>query len=237
MTPHLRSQSKNGSAEHQPADVIRAVVIDDHPAIHEALADAMRADAGIVFLGACFSASEALSLIESLQPDVAVVDISLNEGHGIDLVTQIRALYPKVQIVVFTMYDESAYAERAIRAGAMGYVTKSAPTRNILEAIRHAATGQIYLSHRMASLIVTRMVKGELSEESSLRIEALTDRELAVFQMLGEGSTIHEIAERLGLVRKTIEAYRRRAKEKLEIDTIPELLHQAAVWTSGHIQK
>lgn len=177
-------------------------------------------------------ADEAFSQIEEIRPDVAIVDISLVDGHGLDLVQNVQAQFPDVRIMVYSMYEEVVYAERAIRAGASGYLMKSAPTEKLIEAIRSVNDGEVFLSRRMSSRILNKVARGETSE-ASFPIDALTDRELAVFQMLGEGYGVEEIQDRLNLARKTVETYRRRAKEKLDVDTVSELLQYALQWTSG----
>lgn len=133
-------------------------------------------------------------------------------------------------MMVFSMYDEHVYAERAIRAGASGYLMKSEPTKAILEAIRAVNDGEIYLSRKMSSQILNKVATGRTSEPS-FAIDELTDREMAVFQMLGEGYSVEDIEDRLNLSRKTIETYRRRAKEKLGFETVSELLRYAVQWT------
>jgi DNA-binding NarL/FixJ family response regulator len=135
-------------------------------------------------------------------------------------------------MIVFSMYDENVYAERAIRAGAAGYLMKSEPTKNIIEAIRSAYEGEVYLSRKMSSRILNKVAMGRTAEPS-FAIDELTDREMAVFQMLGQGYSVQEIQDRLSLSRKTIETYRRRAKEKLGFDTVSELLQYAVQWTYG----
>jgi DNA-binding NarL/FixJ family response regulator len=135
-------------------------------------------------------------------------------------------------MVVFSMYDEDVYAERAIRAGASGYLMKSEPTENIVEAVRSAHEGEVYLSRKMSSRILNKVAMGQ-SSEPCFAIDELTDREMAVFQMLGQGYSVQEIQDRLSLSRKTIETYRRRAKEKLGYDTVSELLQYAVQWTYG----
>lgn len=216
------------------ADTIRVVIVDDHPAIREALADTLANKMDMEFVGEAESAGDALTLIGRVKPDVAVVDISLRDAHGLDLVQNIRIQYPDVQIIVFSMYDESAYAERAIRAGALGYVMKNAPTQNVVEALRSAMQGEVYLSRQMASRILTKVVRGRGNQTYRFSVDDLTDREMAVFQMLGQGHAIDDIADRLSLSRKTVETYRRRAKEKLGFDSVSELLQHAIHWTSGH---
>lgn len=233
MMTDSESPSRGGHSSGSPVKVIRVLVVDDHPAIREALEDVLAGQEDFSLVGETDTVMEALEIVARELPDVVVVDISLREGHGLDLVTEIRQRFEHIQVVVFSMYDEAAYGERAIRAGAVGYVMKTAPIENVLEAIRQAASGQIYLSRRMASRILTRMVKGKFQPDFKFAIDRLTDRELSVFQMLGEGHSIDEIADRLDLSRKTIEAYRRRAKEKLGLESISEVLQHAVMWTSG----
>ncbi len=214
---------------------IRVVVVDDHPAIREAIADTIRAQPGLELCGVAGSATDAFDLVRETQPDVAVIDISLGDAHGLDLVQNLRAQHRSLEVVVFSMYDEEVYAERAIRAGARGYVMKSEPTQSVAEAIRCAASGEIYLNRRAASRILSKVAAGHTGAgrtgEAAPGLEDLTDREMAVFQMLGQGRPTEEIAERLNLSRKTVETYRRRAKEKLGFETVTELLQFAIRWT------
>jgi DNA-binding NarL/FixJ family response regulator len=209
---------------------IHVFIVDDHPAIREAIRDTIEGTIDMEICGEASSSDDAFREIEELEPDVAIVDISLNDAHGLDLVQNVRSQHPEVRMVVFSMYDENVYAERAIRAGASGYLMKSEPTKNIVEAIRSVHDGEVYLSRRMASRILNKVAMGR-SSEPSFAIDELTDREMAVFQMLGQGYSVQEIQDRLSLSRKTIETYRRRAKEKLGYDTVSELLQYAVQWT------
>jgi DNA-binding NarL/FixJ family response regulator len=216
----------------RPTDHIRVYLVDDHPAIREAIRDTIESAIDMEICGETDSSDEAVRDIEELRPDVAVVDISLNDAHGLDLVQNVRSQYPEVRMTVFSMYDENVYAERAIRAGAAGYLMKSEPTKNIVEAVRRAHEGEVYLSRKMSSRILNKVAMGRTSEPS-FAVDELTDREMAVFQMLGQGCSVPEIQDRLSLSRKTIETYRRRAKEKLGFDTVSELLQYAVQWTYG----
>jgi DNA-binding NarL/FixJ family response regulator len=220
------------STNKRSTDHIRVYLVDDHPAIREAIRDTIEGTIDIEICGETSSSDDAFRDIEELQPDVAVIDISLNDAHGLDLVQNVRSQYPEVRTIVFSMYDENVYAERAIRAGAAGYLMKSEPTKNIIEAIRCAHDGEVYLSRKMSSRILNKVAMGRTSEPS-FAIDELTDREMAVFQMLGQGYSVQEIQDRLSLSRKTIETYRRRAKEKLGFDTVSELLQYAVQWTYG----
>jgi DNA-binding NarL/FixJ family response regulator len=211
------------------SDRIRAFIVDDHPAIVEAVRDRLEKTLDLEVCGAAGSTAEAFHAVEEHQPDVAVVDISLEDGHGLDLVQNIRSQYPDVQVIIFSMYDETVYAERAVRLGASGYLMKKEPLDELVRGIRAVDNEEVYLSDTMASRILNKVAGGD-SSDPGFPIDALTDRELAVFQMLGEGKTVEEIQDRLNIARKTVEAYRRRAKEKLGFNSVSELLQCAVQW-------
>lgn len=233
MVDAPRPSAEINGTDLAPEDVIRVFVVDDHPAIREALAETMKRREDLRMVGEASTASEALAVIKQSNPDVAIVDISLQEGHGLDLIGQIRLRFPSVRIVIFSMYEETVYAERAIRAGALAYVMKTESTQQVIKAVRQAVRGQLYLSRRMSSRILTRIVRGKVRPDLSFAVDDLTDRELVVFQMLGEGLGVNEIARHLRISRKTVEAYRRRAKEKLRLESVGALLQYAIHWTSS----
>ncbi len=208
------------------------MVVDDHPAIREAMAATIDNRIGMRLIGEAASADKAMQILERRAADVAIVDVSLQDAHGLDLVGEIREAFPDVKVLVFSMYDEGVYAERAIRAGASGYLMKTEPTRKVAEAIQSVYKGDVYLSAAMASRILSKAIRQEDYSLSSTT-EELTDREMAVFRMLGEGTSMREIADKLDLSRKTIETYRRRAKEKLGFETVAELLQYAVQWAYG----
>ena len=208
----------------------RLVVIDDHPAIQVALVDTLSSELDLVVCGCASNANDAFSLVQRTQPDVAVIDVALRDAHGLDLMQNLRAQHPQLQVVIFSMYDEAVYAERALRAGALGYVMKQEPVAHVVEAIRCVAQGEVYLSRRMASRMLSKLALGS-SASPGYAVDELTDREMEVFQMLGQGQSVQQVTERLNLSRKTVETYRRRAKEKLGFDTVSELLQYAILWT------
>lgn len=212
------------------SDRIRVLIVDDHPAICEALTETIDAELGMQVCASTQTADEAMSLLQKHEPNVVVLDVSLKDSYGLDIISYVQGFHEDTPIVVYSMYDETVYAERAIRAGAKAYLMKSEPTRKIVEAIRCTARGSVYLSEEMTSLIVNRLGKNGTTE-SGLSISSFTDRELAVFQMLGQGYSMEDISERLSLNRKTVEHYRRQAKEKLGLDTTAELLQYAIQWT------
>ena len=218
------------TVEGRQGDRIRVLVVDDHPAIRDAIKDTISTKMDLEVIGEAESGYEAFHIIEKQRPNVAIVDISLKDGHGLDLVQNIRIQYPEVHVVVFSMYDESVYAERAIRAGASSYLMKNESTQTVVDAIRTVVRGEIYLSRQMASRILSKVAVGR-SSSPGFAIDELTDREMSVFQMLGQGSSVEEITDRLSLSRKTVETYRRRAKEKLGFETVAELLQYAVQWT------
>jgi DNA-binding NarL/FixJ family response regulator len=209
---------------------IKVMVIDDHPAIREALAYTIRDKIDMELCGQACSAGEAFALMEKSHPDVAIVDISLKDAHGLDLVQNLRALHPNVQVLVYSMYDELAYAERAIHVGALGYLAKSEPTKHIVEAIRSVMRGEVYLSRRMTSRILGKVVK---EQHTGFIVGKLTEREMSIFEMLGHGAGLADISDRLHLSRKTVETYRRRIKEKLGLDSVSGLMQYAIQWMHG----
>lgn len=210
----------------------KVVVVDDHPAIRDALASVIANSSDLIFSGEASSGEEAFRVLGKEGADVAIIDIGLPDTHGLDLVENLVAQHAELRIIVFSVYDEDVYAERAIRAGALGYVMKREPVHSVLEAIRCVARGDVFLSRAIASRIVTRSALKRSAEPSS-PIDQLTDREVAVFQMLGEGFSAEAISNRLHLSRKTVETHRRHAKEKLGFESVSELLLFAVRWTDG----
>lgn len=205
---------------------------DDHPAVRSALRDAIEEEKGMGVCGEAAASREALRQIEGLGPEVAIVDLSLEDAHGLDLLENLQAFAPETEALIYSMFDEEAYAERSIRTGASGYIQKSTAPEDIVEAIRAVAQGKIYLSQRMTSQVLKK-VTGRAPSESNRPGEDFTDRELMVFQMIGLGYSRREIQERLSLARKTVETYRRRAKKKLDCDSISDLYRRAVQWTDG----
>lgn len=211
------------------SDQIEVLLVDDHPAVREALAVRLESAMGISHVASCDSAGDAMSVLAEREPDVMVMDISLEDGYGLDLLENVCSVYPDVEVVVFSMYDEEVYAERAVRKGARSYLMKSEPTEKVIEAIRRAHEGSVFLSNRMSTNILNQLPSNG-SSDPAFPIDELTDRELAVFQMLGRGYNISDITDRLNLCRKTVETYRRRAKEKLKLESTSELLQYAVKW-------
>lgn len=223
-----RFEAKGGS------DYTSVFLVDEHPAIRTVLSRKINETEGVQVVGDAAGAKEALPHIERTAPDVAVVEVSLVQVDGLTLTERIRTQVPETQVLIFSRYDDATYARWAIRAGASGYLVKTEPVDEVLRAIRKVEQGHIYLRQDILSGILDRVLRpSEESEDTGL--SALTMREITVFQMLGDGNSMHQIAENLDLSRKTVETYRRQVKEKLGCDTTDELLKYAVLWTCEQV--
>jgi DNA-binding NarL/FixJ family response regulator len=208
---------------------IKVVLVDDHPLVREGLVNLIHQQADLQICGEAGNESQALELIRTVQPHIAIVDISLESGSGIELVKSIKALFPAVTVLVLSMHDESLYAERALRAGARGYVMKREATKQVIQAIRCVLAGQLYVSDKVGALMAEKFVEGQPVAITS-PIERLSDRELEVFQLLGLGHNTRQIADHLHVGFKTVQAYCARIKEKLKLANATELLREAIRW-------
>jgi DNA-binding NarL/FixJ family response regulator len=225
MSPSLRTKSDSTAT---PVKT-KVFLVDDHPLVREWLTQLIQRENDLAVCGEAEDTHEALEKITATGPDIVVADISLKSTHGLELVKDLQVRYPSLPVLVLSMHDESLYAERVLRAGAKGYITKQEATKKILLAIRQVLSGQIYISEKMASRMVHKMVLGKADERKS-PIERLTDRELEVFQLIGQGQGTRRIAAELHLGIKTVESYRARIKEKLNLDDGTQLLQQAIQW-------
>lgn len=208
----------------------RILIVDDHPAVRDALASRIGRQADLEVCGEAADMTEALRLVADTQPDLAVVDISLKTASGIDLIKRIKGHNDRVRMLVWSMHSESLYAERALRAGALGYINKDQATDKIIEAIRRVLEGKVYLSDEMAEKMLHRAVGGGQKEVKHSPVDALADRELEVFRLIGQGVKTAEIAEQLHLSVKTVETYRDRIRHKLGLSNGTELAHYATQW-------
>jgi len=224
-----KSSSKSKKAK------TRIVIVDDHPIIRRGLADFINQAEDFEVCGEASDAHQAIEMITSLKPDVAVVDISLKEINGIELIKHLRTRNAKLPMLVLSMHDETLYAERALRAGARGYVMKQEPPETVISAVRKILTGEIYVSEKMSSRLIARMADGNANGTGS-PLERLSDRELEVFQLIGQGLRTRQIAERLCLSIKTIESYREHIKHKLDLQNSTELFQHALQWVQGQGQ-
>jgi DNA-binding NarL/FixJ family response regulator len=212
---------------------IRVLVVDDHPVVRDGLAALLGTEPDLEVCGEAEDVAGALNLLKTARPDVAIVDVALKKGNGIDLVKRIRAHDNDVRVLVWSMYPEELYAERALRAGAQGYVHKGRSTQEILLALRAVLEGKVYLSGDHADRMLKRLVgRGEDAARSP--IECLSDRELEAFELMGQGRTTEQIAEAMHVSPKTVETFRARIKEKLDLDNITELIQSATRWVMEH---
>lgn len=230
MSPTETSASQPKSGDSDRPGAIELVLVDDHPTILSALRGAVEDTIDMRVVAECSTSEESFQLAKEHSPDVIVVDLSLDDGHGFDVLENIRAHCPDIRSLVFSMYDEKVYAERALRAGASGYLMKAAPPKEVIKAVRTVHDGEVYLSEQMTRRVLKGM-NHEVGERPHFPIDEFTDRELQVFQMLGQGLPLSEISDRLDLARKTVETYRRRAKEKLGVESGEELVAYATRWT------
>jgi DNA-binding NarL/FixJ family response regulator len=208
----------------------RVLIVDDHPAVREALALRIDWQRDLKVCGEAADSGEALRLIAETQPDAAVVDISLKEGDGIDLIKRIKERNKTVRILVYSAHSESLYAERALRAGALGYINKDQDTHKIVEAIRRVLAGKVWLSETMSERLLQRAVGEEGAKVQRSPLADLADREIEVFRLIGEGVKTAEIAKRLYLSIKTVETYRDRIRQKLDLADGTKLAHYATQW-------
>jgi DNA-binding NarL/FixJ family response regulator len=206
--------------------------VDDHPLVREWLTNLINQQIDLTVCGESETAPQALQAIAVAKPDVAVVDLSLKDSSGIELIKSLRESQPGVAVLVLSMHDESQYAERALRAGARGYVMKRETTRKVIEAIRRILEGRIYVSEKVAESMAGQVAHRKSSPDRS-PVEQLSDRELEVFEMLGQGQGTRQIAESLRVSVKTVQAYCARIKDKLNLNSATELLREAIRWNEA----
>src|SRR6266581_2259691 len=207
----------------------RIFLVDDHPLVREGLANLINQQDDLMVCGEAEDGAEALSGIGAVRPDVALIDISLKNESGLELVKNLEARFPLVALIVLSMHDEALYAERALRAGARGYVMKRETTKSVLTCIRRVLEGGVYVSERVVNAMARRLAASPKTAVAS-PVERLSDRELGIFGLLGQGRTTSEIAEDLHLSLKTVQAYCARAKEKFGVSSLGELLRAAIRW-------
>lgn len=208
---------------------IRVLLVDDHPLVRQGLKDVMEARPGFDVCGEGEDIPTALKAFVQTKPDIVIVDLKLGDDSGLDLIRQLRARSRSVRILVCSMYEESAFAERALRAGAEGYVNKHDPSATILEAVSAVMAGKLYVSGDFKDEVLRRFTSN-LEEKNSDPLQCLSDREMQVFEMIGGGMGIHEIAEHLHLSSRTIETYRDGIKNKLNLGSSREVVRYSAQW-------
>jgi len=210
-------------------------LVEDHPVTREGFAQLINYQSDLHVCGQAGSASKAIVGIETIKPDGVIVDISLAESNGLELIKHIKARYPSLGVLVLSTHDESLYAERALRAGARGYVMKQAPTSEVMKAIREILAGQLYLSDAIRTKLVQKQLHHGSQRGSD--VERLSDRELEIFELIGNGQTTRQISDQLHLSVSTIETHRAHIKEKLRLTNAVELVRRAVEWVGDQRQK
>jgi DNA-binding NarL/FixJ family response regulator len=212
------------------------LIVDDHPIVRQGLAQLIDQEKDLQVCGQAQDAHEALQAIRTLNPDMVVVDISLKDTSGMELIKDLKVQYPDLPVLTLSMHDEAVYGERALRAGARGYIMKQEATEKVVTAIRRVLAGEVYVSDDMAAKMVSKLVGGG-SRKTGSPLECLSDRELEVFRLIGEGYSTREMAEKLHLSIKTIETYRAHIKDKLGLEDANELLRNAIQWVNTELQR
>jgi DNA-binding NarL/FixJ family response regulator len=213
----------------QPARIIRIVVVDDHPLVREGLTTMLSRQEDMEIVGEADGVSNALAVFKETEPHVAIIDISLKDGNGIELIKQIKSKWEGIRILVSSMHDEMVYAERALAAGAKGYVHKEEGSQKIVDGVRRIMDGHIFVSQPVSDRLLARAAKQD-GDVSRSPVAVLSDRELEVFELIGEGLSKRKIAERLHLSTKTIDTHRQNIKTKLDLADASELAHYATQW-------
>lgn len=225
----MKAKARTSSQEPAESKTIRIIIVDDHPVVRRGLVGMINAEPD---LNVCCEAEdyyEGLDGIRNEKPDLAIIDLTLKDIGGLELVKQIRAINDELPMLVLSMHDESLYAERVLRAGARGYIMKQEGTDKLIDAIRAVMRGDIYVSEKMAARMLGKFVNGK-REAGSSPLERLSDRELEVFELIGRGFSTREVAERLCVSIKTIESHREHIKEKLHLKNANELVQHATQW-------
>jgi DNA-binding NarL/FixJ family response regulator len=207
----------------------RVLLVDDHPMVRERLSEIINRESDLIVCGEAEDRHQALGAVQSSQPNLVIIDLTLKNSDGVELIRDIHCRWPAQLMLVVSMHDESLYAERVLRAGARGYITKQEATRSILQAIRSVLSGNIYLNPNIATRIIRRLTAGPPTEAVS-PAEFLADRELQVFELTGRGLNTRQIARQLGISAKTVETYRRRIRDKLKLRDPADLLQSAITW-------
>lgn len=207
----------------------RILLVDDHPMTREGLASIINRQADLAVCGEASNPAEAMSLLPELKPDMMVTDMTMPGRSGIEFLKDVHAMLPKLPILVLSMHDEMLYAERALRAGAQGYLMKDAGAVKVVEAIRLVLTGQPYVSSQMSARLLDALT-GRRPRGSNSPIQKLSDREFEVFQLLGRGQSTKDVARALHLSPKTVDVHRAHIKQKLQLKDAPSLIHHAVRW-------
>ncbi len=210
------------------------VIVDDHPLVREGLKQLLLGLPEFQLVAEASDVLNAQQAIDRHVPDVAVIDLTLGQESGVDLVKWVKATYPQIRVVVLSMQDEALYAERLLRLGINAYVMKSAAETDFITALRKAVRGQRHVSTEMSERLLNKAMRGHAASDNEDPVTALTARELEVFRLIGGGFSTRQIADQLEMSMKTVDAHRRHMREKLNLRTASELIRYATQWVSGH---
>ncbi len=213
--------------------VWRILVVDDHPLVRSGLSALIRAEADLEVCGETGTVGEALNLATTASPDLAIIDLSLADSDGLELVKRLKTRHPALKLLVCSVYDETLFAQRALAAGAMGYINKKEATTRIVEAIRQVLQNELYVSDQVAQLTLQELTQPGVKQHAS--ITSLSDRELQVYRLIGEGLRTSQIAEQLHLSVKTIESHKEKIKKKLNLTSASKLARHAVQWSQDQI--
>jgi len=208
------------------------LIVDDHPIVREGLVQQLNREPDLMVCAEASNAAQAISAVVEHQPDLVLVDLNLPGRGGLELIRDIRALRPKLPMLVLSMHDESVFAERVLRAGGRGYLSKEAAGEQLLKAVRRVLAGEIYVSHTVSTRLLDSL-SGRPCARTVSPVEQLTDRELEIFTLIGQARETKEIARRLNVSGKTVEAHRAAIKRKLKLQTGPELTRHAVLWVEA----
>lgn len=225
MPPNQNS----GATKEQETRKYAVLLVDDHPVVREGLSMRINREPDFTVCGTAQDGPEMMAAIPRLKPDIVLMDMGLPSGHGLELMQDIQAQYPQLPVIIFSMHEESVYAERALRAGARGYLMKHEPAERLLEGMRTVLRGGYALSRATSNRMLSAFA-GAPSEPSASPVAGLGNRELEVFQFIGQGKGTREIADLLKLSVKTVETYRERLKKKLNVTSAPDLARRAILW-------
>ena len=211
----------------------RILVVDDHSIVRHGLTLLLKREADLDVCGEAGSFDEAIAAVAEQQPEVVLVDITLKDRSGLDLIKELIVRHPGIRCLVLSMHDEAEYADRALRAGARGYVMKEDADEVVVQAIRHVLKGEIYVSPVMSNRLIHQMSQDKSDRDDNIGVASLTEREREVFECLGEGLSTRKIAEKYSLSERTVEVHRANIKKKLRVDDVAQVLREAVRWVEG----
>ncbi len=216
----------------KPPAKTKVLIVDDHPMMRQGLAQLIHNESDLAVCGEAEDTRAAMAAIAAAQPDLVLADISLPDKSGLEFIKDLQALHPALPVLVISMHDESLYAERVLHAGGRGYIMKQEGGKKLMQAIRQVLSGQMYVSEKMSAKIL-EIFSGRRSEAGRSPVERLTDREFEVFQLIGQGRATREIAGQLHISVKTVEVHRVNIKQKLQVETVAELIRHAVRWVES----